>query len=155
DNVALLTEAEHESVIVGIEASFASSPLWGVTMPLLSRLFQGDPKLEACLVQDQAHVTQGAAGAHVGKIQFALGALDGLDIAHGDLSTQTYGNSTAGAVLTYKTRRQIINRSYQSRPDNIVGKMTIAALDKDMLTHEQQPSVCETCVMNKQGGTIE
>jgi hypothetical protein len=124
-------------------------------MPLHSRLFHGDPKLEACLIHDSAHVTQGATGEHVAKIQFALGTLDNLNIAPRDLSTLTYGASTADAVLAYKTKRQIINRSYQTRPDNIVGKMTIASLDKEMFAHEHQPSVCDTCVMNRQGGTIE
>jgi len=39
----------------------------------------------------------------------------------------------------YKTARKIINYSYQSHPDDIVGKMTIASLDGEMrqweLTH--------------------
>jgi len=124
-------------------------------MPLHSRLFRGDPKLEACLIQDSAHVTQGASGEHVAKIQFALATLDTLSIAPRELSTGTYGASTAAAVLGYKTKRQIINRSYQTRPDNIVGKMTIASLDKQMLIHEHQASIGGRCVMNRQGGTIE
>jgi hypothetical protein len=124
-------------------------------MALHSRLFRGDPKLEACLIHDSAHVTQGATGEHVAKIQFALGTLDNLNIAPRDVSTQTYGASTADAVLAYKTKRQIINRSYQTRPDNIVGKMTIASLDKEMFSHEHQPSVCGKCLMNTQGGTTQ
>jgi hypothetical protein len=124
-------------------------------MPLHSRLFHGDPKLEACLIHDSAHITHGATGEHVAKIQFALGTLDDLKIAPRDLSTQTYGASTADAVLAYKTRRQIINRRYQNQPDNIVGKMTIASLDKEMFSREHQSSGCEKCVMNRQGGTIE
>jgi len=124
-------------------------------MPLHSKLFHGDPKLEACLIHDSAHVTQGAIGKHVAKIQFALATLDNLGIAQPDLSTETYGASTADAVLAYKTKRQIINRSYQTRPDSIVGKMTIAALDKEMFSREHQPSLCERCLMNRQGGEIE
>lgn len=124
-------------------------------MPLHSRVFRGDPKLEACLIQDSAHVTQGATGEHVAKIQFALATIDNLGIAPRELSTGTYGASTADAVLAYKTKRKIINRSYQTRPDNIVGKMTIASLDKEMLVHEHQPSLGGRCVMNRQGGTIE
>ena len=50
--------------------------------------------------------------------------------------TQTYGPSTAAAVLSYKTKRQIINRSYQTTPDSIVGKMTIASLDAEMRGHQ-------------------
>jgi hypothetical protein len=101
-------------------------------MGLISRLFQGNKKLEACLVDDAAHVTPGAQGEHVGKIQFALFSLDTLKIERTELVSQTYGPSTAAAVLSYKTKRQIINRSYQTTPDNIVGKMTIASLDKEM-----------------------
>ncbi|MGA2400728.1 MAG: hypothetical protein ABSG91_03360 [Syntrophobacteraceae bacterium] len=108
-------------------------------MPLQSRLFQGDPALEACLVSDPAHVTQGAAGNHVAKIQTALATLDGLQIDPGELSAKRYGASTAAAVLAFKKKRNIINRSYQTQADNIVGKMTIAALDKEMLMHESIP----------------
>jgi hypothetical protein len=101
-------------------------------MGLVSRLFQGNSKLEACLVNDAAHVTLGAQGEHVAKIQFALFSLDTLKIDRPELVTQTYGPSTAAAVLSYKTIRQIINRSYQTTPDSIVGKMTIASLDAEM-----------------------
>jgi len=124
-------------------------------MPLHSKLFRGDAKLEGCMIHDSAHIVQGAVGKHVAKIQFSLAALDNLIIAPRDLSTETYGASTADAVLAYKTKRQIINRNYQTRPDNIVGKMTIASLDKEMFAHEQQPSVCGRCLMDRQGGKIE
>jgi len=101
-------------------------------MGLVSRLFRGNRKLEACLVDNAAHVTMGAQGEDVAKIQFALFSLDTLTIDRKELVTQTYGPSTAAAVLAYKTKRQIINRSYQSTPDGIVGKMTIASLDAEM-----------------------
>ncbi len=101
-------------------------------MGLVSTLFRGNQRLEACLVDNAAHVTLGAQGEHVAKIQFALFLLDALKIDRSELVTQTYGPSTAAAVLSYKTKRQIINKSYQSTPDNIVGKMTIASLDAEM-----------------------
>jgi hypothetical protein len=41
-------------------------------------------------------------------------------------------------VLKYKTKRNIVNRAYQSSPDNIVGKMTIASLDRELAAAEQQ-----------------
>jgi hypothetical protein len=110
-------------------------------MPLKSRLFGGDPKLQACLVNDAAHVTQGARGDHVGKIQKAVEALGDQSISQGELTTQTYGPSTAAAVLAYKKKRKIINFSYQSQADNIVGKMTIASLDKEMQDVEKPPVV--------------
>ena len=42
-------------------------------------------------------------------------------------------------MLAYKQKRNIINRSYQTKADNIVGKMTMAALDKEMLEAELTP----------------
>jgi hypothetical protein len=106
-------------------------------MGLVSRLFRNNKKLEACLVDNGAHVTLGARGEHVGKIQFALFSLDTLKMDRDELVTQTYGPSTAAAVLSYKTRRQIINQSYQTKPDSIVGRMTIASLDAEMRRREK------------------
>jgi len=105
-------------------------------MGLVSRLFQGNTRLEACLVDNAAHLTLGVQGEAVAKIQFALFSLDILDIDRTELVTQTYGPSTAAAVLSYKTKRHIINRSYQTTPDSIVGKMTIASLDAEMLERQ-------------------
>lgn len=101
-------------------------------MSLQSIQFKGDPALEACLVQDSAHILQGHAGNHVGKIQTALGTLDRASIDPTEVTGQRYGSSTAAAVLTYKQRRNIVNPAYQKTADNIVGKMTIAALDKEL-----------------------
>ncbi|NOT57256.1 MAG: peptidoglycan-binding protein [Deltaproteobacteria bacterium] len=98
-------------------------------MGLQSELFKGDPKLEAAAVSDPAHIVPGAAGPHVLKIQLALIQLDGATLT----PDEVYGPATAAAVLSYKRKRGIINRAYQSTPDNIVGKMTIAALDEELL----------------------
>jgi peptidoglycan hydrolase-like protein with peptidoglycan-binding domain len=107
-------------------------------MPLRSQLFRGDPKLEACLISDAGHIVPGAAGPHVGKIQRALNLLDGVGLQPDD----RYGPATANAVLKYKQKRGIINRSYQTAPDNIVGKMTIASLDTELLAKENVPGFC-------------
>jgi hypothetical protein len=104
-------------------------------MVLQSQLFRGDPKLEAAAVSDPAHIVPGATGDHVRKIQLALIRLDGATIAPDGV----YGPATAAAVLAYKQKRNIINRSYQTKADNIVGKMTMAALDKEMLEAELKP----------------
>ena len=106
-------------------------------MPLQSRLFQGDRALESCLVNDSAHITVGASGDHVSKIHTALLILDGFSVASAELKTGTYGASTAAAVLAYKRRRHIINTSYQTQADNIVGKMTIAAMDREVSSRER------------------
>lgn len=98
-------------------------------MALQSRLFRGDPKLEAAAVSDTAHIVPNATGDHVRKIQVALIHLDGAAIE----PDGKYGPATAAAVLAFKRKRNIINRSYQTQADNIVGKMTMASLDGEML----------------------
>jgi peptidoglycan hydrolase-like protein with peptidoglycan-binding domain len=110
-------------------------------MGLQSRFFQGIPELEAAAVTDSAHILLGAVGDHVAAIQEALVVLDGANINRGELDTERYGPSTADAVLQYKRKRGIINRSYQNQADNIVGKMTMAALDKGMLQLERTITV--------------
>jgi peptidoglycan hydrolase-like protein with peptidoglycan-binding domain len=102
-------------------------------MSLQSQLFRGDPKLEAAAISDPAHIVPGASGPHVGKIQQALMQLGQLTIEAGELQGTRYGPSTASAVLAYKRQRNIVNHGYQTQADNIVGKMTIAALDKELV----------------------
>jgi hypothetical protein len=104
---------------------------------LFSNLFKGDASLGACQINDPAHLTIGARGEHVAKVQFALFALDSSAIDTAEVRLKTYGPSTAKAVLAYKTKRRIINAAYQNTPDNIVGKMTITRLDQDMRLFEQ------------------
>jgi hypothetical protein len=101
-------------------------------MPLQSQLFKGDAKLEAAANHDSAHILSGAHGPHVAKIQRALMQLDDAALSEDELVSETYGASTANAVLNYKQRRSIINLSYQTQADNIVGKMTVAALDREL-----------------------
>jgi peptidoglycan hydrolase-like protein with peptidoglycan-binding domain len=105
-------------------------------MALRSKLFRGDPKLEAAAVSDPAHIVPGSAGPHVGKIQQALIKLDGAAI----VVDSVYGPATAAAVLAYKQKRNIINTARQTKADNIVGKMTMASLDAEMLATESPPS---------------
>jgi peptidoglycan hydrolase-like protein with peptidoglycan-binding domain len=107
-------------------------------MALKSILFRDDIKLEACLTRDSAHVTRGASGDHVAKIQTAVSRLDGYNIAFEEVRARSYGPSTAAAVLAYKKKRKIINRSYQTQADDIVGKMTIARLDDELATIERR-----------------
>lgn len=109
-------------------------------MGLQSDSFRGDPRLEACLVNDSAHITKGTVGDFVAKIQTAILSLDdGMDIDQGEIDNCMYGPSTAAAVLDFKRKRNIINFSYQKQADDIVGKMTIAALDAEMVNKEQPP----------------
>ena len=107
-------------------------------MPLRSKQFSGDPRLEACLVKDTAHVLLNDRGPHVRKIQQAVVILGGYGIPHKELDEMLYGPGTAKAVLAYKRENSIINYSYQSSADNVVGKMTIQALDDGMCRFEAQ-----------------
>ena len=108
-------------------------------MALQSRLFSGDARLEAAAKSNPGHIVPGAAGEHVAKLQQALLALDGAEIDRSELMAKRYGPSTASAVLAYKTKRNIINRSYQSKADNIVGIMTMTSLDSEMQQRERAP----------------
>ncbi|VTZ50000.1 conserved hypothetical protein [Methylocella tundrae] len=110
-------------------------------MPLRSQLFRDDARLQGCLVEDRWHVTPGSAGDYVHRIQVALMELDGLRIDAGELAAKRYGTSTAAAVLQFKQNRDIVNRSYQTQADDIVGKMTIAALDEEMLEAERSRTI--------------
>jgi len=107
-------------------------------MNLQSKLFAGDPKLEAAAVSDPNHIELGSMGEHVAKIQKALNLLDGGSIAQDG----KYGPATANAVLAYKRKRNIVNLAYQTQPDNIVGKMTIASLDRELCALESNANSC-------------
>jgi hypothetical protein len=122
-------------------------------MGLSSRLFARDKKLEACQVNDQAHLVLGTKGPHVAKVQLALFALDWLVIDRQELCSETYGPSTSKAVLAYKTKRKIINYAYQNKPDNIVGKMTITRLDQDMCVWERMQMHMGDCILSPRGTT--
>jgi hypothetical protein len=101
-----------------------------------SKLFRGDARLAACLVDNAKHVTLGDQGPHVAKIQCAVLMLEGGAIDGAEAVGQRYGPTTAKAVLAYKTRRKIINPAYQTKPDDIVGIMTVRALDEEMARAE-------------------
>lgn len=108
-------------------------------MGLKSNLFRGDQALEACLVDPAARVCEGAVGSHVSRIHTALYVMDRLDVSADELRSRRFGRSTAAAVLTFKTRRNIVNTPYQTRPDNIVDRMTIERLDSEMSVKESEP----------------
>ena len=127
-------------------------------MSLRSRLFRGDSKLEAAAVSNPAHIALGAIGNHVTKIQHALLLLGDQGIALAEREGKRYGPSTATAVLAFKTKRDIVNRGYQTQADNLVGIMTIAALDTEMFAGEQvrgsvQTITCGVSIVVKAGRT--
>jgi hypothetical protein len=83
----------------------------------------------------------------VRKIQAAVMVLDGAVIVKAELDAARYGPSTARAVLAYKTKRRIINRAYESQADDIVGIMTIKALDSELVARqiEEKPILTNRC----------
>jgi hypothetical protein len=105
---------------------------------LRSRLFKNDARLQACLVGDSSHVLLGDVGTHVSRIQLALMMLDDNAILKQELASGCYGPATARSVLDYKNKRNIVNRSYQTKADDIVGKMTIARMDAELLQLEMK-----------------
>ncbi len=107
-------------------------------MPLVSLLLRDEPRLQACLVADTAHVVPGATGRHVGLIQKLLLVLEKARISESELRAALYGPTTAAAVLAYKRKRNIVNRAYQTTADNIVGKMTIAKMDEELVLLDQR-----------------
>lgn len=121
-------------------------------MPLRSELFRGDSRLEGAASRDSAHIVPGGSGPHVEKIQLALMLLDEAEIAADELAADLYGPSTATAVLAFKRRRRIVNASYQTTPDNIVGRMTMAALDREMLGRQVSLKRCGCTYTPADGG---
>lgn len=101
-------------------------------MALTSPEFRGDPALEAASTRNDRHITKGQSGEHVKKIQRALQKVFGATIDPGELASGRYGVSTAAAVLAYKRSRGIVNASYQTQADDIVGIQTIARLDEEL-----------------------
>jgi hypothetical protein len=110
-------------------------------MSLNSNLFKTSQRLNDCAVHDAAHVKTGDVGDYVRLIQIALMQIDELQIEKVETDAMRYGPSTARAVLSYKTKRSIINRAYQQTPDAIVGKMTIASLDDEMRRMQYTPKL--------------
>jgi peptidoglycan hydrolase-like protein with peptidoglycan-binding domain len=107
-----------------------------MTVPDLSWSVAGDEKLETAARFDSSHVVQGAKGPHVQKVQLALVTLDNANL----VTDGAYGLETAAAVHAYKQKRRIINTTYQKSADNVVVKMTVAAMDRELLAHEQTPA---------------
>ena len=108
-----------------------------------------DPKLEACLLHDHAHILQGNRGGHVRKIQVALNRLSqGPGRPNFNLKEDGwYGPKTAAAVKAYKAGphgpdSEPILQPWQQAPDDIVGKRTMQALDDEMeILENESPAV--------------
>ncbi len=121
-------------------------------MGLISKMFRGDPDLEACLLKDGAHITLDSFGVGVMRIQVALLWLDQATDLGPENDIAVYGPRTAAAVLAYKTKRAIINFAYEDQADSIVGKMTIARMDAELAEYETHRDVRATVRRRRRGG---
>ena len=120
-----------------------------MAFPFQSKLFSTprDPALERCATKPDGHVSirDNRVGPHVHRIHEALLRIVARDpklrgritIAATEINSQTYGDSTRRAVLAYKQDRVIVNSSYQSAADDIVGVMTISRLDDEIAAIER------------------
>ena len=88
-------------------------------MALKSLLFRGDAKLESASTSNSGHIIKEGIG-RARAIQYALANVGGENLKFDG----KYGPATAAAVLSFKRRYNIVNRTYQSEPDDIVGVMT-------------------------------
>jgi hypothetical protein len=91
-------------------------------------------KLKACLVNDDDHVGQtfSPKGPHVVLIKEALNAFakrKGFDLID---ETDVYDKTTADFVRTFKELHRPPILNFQGKIDDIVGKKTVAALDKEL-----------------------
>jgi len=98
-------------------------------------------RLAACLASDPQHITPGQRGEHVKAIQNALTAIRKLRpklmLPDNSDPPGTFGPSTVRVVHQYKSANGI------ARPgqplDDIVGRMTITAIDNDLAGDEPEP----------------
>lgn len=119
---------------------------------LQSKTFTRDLKVRArlqrCADSDPDHIFQGhdPKGDHVSAIHAALVALvPNHGISSSELENGVYGPTTASAVLKFKSTPalngtgKMILYAGQTKPDSIVGKQTIAALDAQLAKAEPGP----------------
>jgi hypothetical protein len=128
--VTAVTAPDWSAIYSYVDPRFVS--IGGDCSALHSRLFVGDAALEAAAASDAAHIAQGSSGPHVRKIQTGLNLVDGAKLN----ADGSYGRLTAAAVLNYKRARAIINTARQTEADDIVGRMTVAALDAELVDAE-------------------
>ena len=120
-------------------------------MALTSELFKNNNQLQACAATDSAHIVADEPplrrgvnnqGAHVALIHTALRRVMANPSFGLEEATETYGPKTAEVVRQFKAaqRPPLLNKALgQTTPDNIVGKLTIAALDTAVSRKKQPP----------------
>lgn len=106
---------------------------------LESDLLSANKRLQECLVKDSSHVRLNDSGEHVLLLQKALNKI-------GELPSELPENGTfdatmAGAVARYKKNRGILN--YAGQIDDIVGKLTITAIDNELVARNRRGRLLE------------
>jgi hypothetical protein len=111
--------------------------------PLKSRYFalpifaSARARLQAAADSHPMHIMPGTKGFHVAIVHHALDILQPFvqsipcptPRTNTEKSLGFYGGYTEAKVLLYKKKLAIINKDYQSKPDKIVGIMTMRSLD--------------------------
>lgn len=103
-------------------------------MPLSSQLLKGDVALEAAALYDSSHILPGSSGQAVVKIQQALNLLEQAGLT----PDGKFGPGTAAAVLAFKKKRGLIRNDVAGGWTAIVGKGTVAALDRELAEIENR-----------------
>lgn len=106
---------------------------------LTSAQFRHEDRLQKALHQDPFHVQRGDRGTFVQQIQDALALLEVVPadfIPAAESGPGFYGDKTAEAVLKFKGPPRNILGPGQVRPDAIVGKKTMAQLEREMRKFE-------------------
>jgi hypothetical protein len=121
-------------------------------MILTSDLFQNVKELEDCAKLDSKHIVadepplrrgKNNQGPHIALIHKALRRIMPSPSFGLEEATETYGPKTAEVVRQFKAAQTppILNQALgQTVPDNIVGKRTIVALDKQAARKKQPPA---------------
>lgn len=120
-------------------------------MPLTSDLFKNNQQLQDCSARDASHIVADEPplrrgvnnqGPHIALIHTALRQVMPNPSFGLEEATETYGPKTAEVVRQFKAAQvpPILNTALrQTVPDNIVGKLTIAALDRAVSRKKQPP----------------
>lgn len=100
---------------------------------LLSNAFRSDARLRACAAADSEEIGLGEVGRHVLAIQSALLALTGGWISGEELNATYFGPTTATTTLGYNAARRIFRPGFVGRPEIVVGRATMEALDRELM----------------------
>jgi hypothetical protein len=153
DDLALLItiQRHYENILNEIPPPPPRYPPGVAKGPLKSRYFalpafaKARGRLQAAADSHPMHMMPNSKGFHVSIIHHALDILQpfvqSIPCPTPKYITEkqlgVYGGYTAAKVLLYKQKLAVINKDYQSKPDNIVGIMTMRSLDFHLQSIDQ------------------